>query len=57
MNQNFADAIRKWLEPRQGNRGWIFAWDICDWARMEDGAKTDTLISRFPGGDVRSQSA
>jgi alpha-L-fucosidase 2 len=48
----FANAIRKWLEPRQGSRGWIFAWDICDWARMEDGAKTDTLISRFPGGDL-----
>ena len=45
-----ADAIRKWLEPRRGNGGWIFAWDICDWARLENKAKTDTLIRRFEGG-------
>jgi alpha-L-fucosidase 2 len=44
------DAIRKWLEPRKGNGGWIFTWDICDWARLENKAKTDTLISRFVGG-------
>ena len=47
-----ADAIRKWLEPRHGNGGWIFAWDICDWARLEDKAKTDTLIRRFVGGGL-----
>ncbi len=47
-----ADAIRKWLEPRRGNGGWIFAWDICDWARLEDRAKTDTLIKRFEGGNL-----
>src|ERR1035437_8586453 len=46
----FADAIRKWLEPRRGNGGWIFSWDICDWARLENKAKTDTLIGRFVGG-------
>jgi alpha-L-fucosidase 2 len=45
-----ADAIRKWLEPRRGNGGWIFSWDICDWARLENKAKTDTLIRRFVGG-------
>jgi alpha-L-fucosidase 2 len=45
-----ADAIRKWLEPRRGNSGWIFSWDICDWARLENKAKTDTLIRRFVGG-------
>ena len=45
-----ADAIRKWLEPRRGNGGWIFSWDICDWARLEDKAKTDTLIRRFEAG-------
>jgi alpha-L-fucosidase 2 len=45
-----ADAIRKWLEPRRGNGGWIFSWDICDWARLEDKAKTDTLIRKFEGG-------
>ena len=45
-----ADAIRKWLEPRRGNSGWIFSWDICDWARLENKAKTDTFIRRFEGG-------
>ena len=47
-----ADAIRKWLEPRKGNRGWTFSWDICDWARLENKAKTDTLIGRFVAGDL-----
>jgi len=47
-----ADAIRKWLEPRKANRGWTFSWDICDWARLENKAKTDTLIGRFLGGDL-----
>jgi alpha-L-fucosidase 2 len=47
-----ADAIRKWLEPRKGNGGWIFSWDICDWARLENKAKTDTLIGRFVGGRI-----
>jgi alpha-L-fucosidase 2 len=45
-----ASAIQKWLEPRRGNGGWIFSWDICDWARLENRAKTDTLIKRFEGG-------
>jgi alpha-L-fucosidase 2 len=45
-----ADAIRKWLEPRRGDGGWIFAWDICDWARLENKAKTDTLIRKFTAG-------
>jgi alpha-L-fucosidase 2 len=47
-----ADAIRKWLEPRRGNGGWIFSWDICDWARLENKAKTDTLLRRFAGGNL-----
>lgn len=51
-NPDLANAIQKWLEPRKGNRGWIFSWDICDWARLENKTKTDTLISRFVGGDL-----
>ncbi|HLP16987.1 MAG TPA: glycoside hydrolase family 95 protein [Bacteroidota bacterium] len=53
-NPQLADAIRKWLEPRRGNGGWIFSWDICDWARLEDKAKTDTLIRRFEAGPLGS---
>ena len=45
-----ASAIENWLEPRRGNGGWIFSWDICDWARLENKSKTDTLINRFVGG-------
>ncbi|HOP58267.1 MAG TPA: glycoside hydrolase family 95 protein [Bacteroidales bacterium] len=42
-----AGAIRKWLEPRRIGSGWTSAWDICDWARLEDGVKTDTVIKQF----------
>lgn len=42
-----AEAIRKWLEPRRAGTSWTSAWDICDWARLEDGVKTDTVIKQF----------
>jgi alpha-L-fucosidase 2 len=46
-NPELAAAIRKWLEPRQARTGWNSAWDICDWARLEDGAAVDTVIRDF----------
>jgi alpha-L-fucosidase 2 len=46
-NPDIADAIRKWLEPRRVGSGWTSAWDICDWARLENGVKTDTVIKQF----------
>ena len=46
-NPEIAAAIRKWLEPRHGNMGWPTAWDICDWARLENGEKVDTVIRNF----------
>jgi alpha-L-fucosidase 2 len=27
--------------------GWPTAWDICDWARLENGEKADTVIRNF----------
>ncbi len=42
-----AEAIRKWLEPRRAGTSWTTAWDICDWARLEDCVKTDTVIKQF----------
>ncbi len=42
-----AEAIQKWLEPRRVGSGWTSAWDICDWARLENGAMTDTVIKQF----------
>jgi alpha-L-fucosidase 2 len=46
-NPEIAAAIRKWLEPRRASTSWTSAWDICDWARLEDGIRTDTIIREF----------
>jgi alpha-L-fucosidase 2 len=46
-NPEIAVAIQKWLEPRRVGTGWTSAWDICDWARLEDGVKSDTVIKQF----------
>ena len=56
-NPDLASAIRKWLEPRRASTSWPTAWDICKWARLEDGARTDTVIRQFfvarsPGGGI-----
>jgi alpha-L-fucosidase 2 len=42
-----AAAIRKWLEPRRSRLSWTSAWDICDWARLEDRVRADTAINQF----------
>jgi alpha-L-fucosidase 2 len=46
-NPEIAEAIQKWLEPRQTRTSWGSAWDICDWARLENGEKVDTVIRDF----------
>jgi alpha-L-fucosidase 2 len=46
-NPEIAEAIKKWLEPRQTRTSWGSAWDICDWARLENGEKVDTVIRDF----------
>ncbi len=46
-NPEIAKAIEKWLEPRQTRTSWTNAWDICDWARLENGTKVDTVIRNF----------
>lgn len=46
-NPEIAAAIQKWLEPRRARTSWTSAWDICDWARLENGIKTDTVIKQF----------
>jgi alpha-L-fucosidase 2 len=46
-NPEIAAAIQKWLEPRRARLGWTSAWDICDWARLENGARVDTAINQF----------
>jgi alpha-L-fucosidase 2 len=46
-NPDIAAAIRKWLEPRRVSTSWTSAWDICDWARLEDGVRADTTIRKF----------
>ena len=54
-NPEIAAAIQKWLEPRRARLGWTSAWDICDWARLENGVRADSAINQFfrvsiPGG-------
>jgi alpha-L-fucosidase 2 len=56
-NPEIAAAIRKWIKPRQARTSWTSAWDMCDWARLEDGAEVDTFItdffrSRIPRGGI-----
>jgi alpha-L-fucosidase 2 len=46
-NPEIAAAIKKWLEPRQARTSWTSAWDICDWARLEDGERVDSTIKNF----------
>ena len=46
-NPDIAAAIQKWLEPRQARTSWTSAWDICDWARLENGEKVDKVIRDF----------
>ncbi|MGD0343320.1 MAG: glycoside hydrolase family 95-like protein, partial [Bacteroidales bacterium] len=46
-NPEIAAAIKKWLEPRQARTSWTSAWDICDWARLENGVRVDSTIKNF----------
>jgi alpha-L-fucosidase 2 len=46
-NPDIAAAIEKWLKPRHARTGWPGAWDICDWARLENGVMADTTINQF----------
>jgi alpha-L-fucosidase 2 len=47
-NPELAAAIRKWLEPRKIDPGWWNGiWDICDWARLEDGAMAEKVMGDF----------
>jgi len=46
-NPDIAAAIQKWLEPRRARLGWTSAWDICDWARLENGVRVDSTIKNF----------
>ncbi len=47
-NPDLAEAIEKWLEPRQVSTGWWnYIWDICDWARLENGEKAERVMTDF----------
>jgi alpha-L-fucosidase 2 len=46
-NPEIAEAIQKWLEPRHIWLFWNSTCDICYWARLENGVKTDTVIKQF----------
>ncbi len=46
-NPEIVTAIKKWLEPRRVRTSWTSAWDLCDWARLEDGERVDSTIKNF----------
>ncbi len=47
-NPEIAAAIKKWLEPRKIDPGWWNGiWDICDWARLENGEMAEKVIGDF----------
>jgi alpha-L-fucosidase 2 len=42
-----AIAIQRWMEQQRDKESWPLAWDICVWARLENGTKTDELIKSY----------
>ena len=42
-----AKAVETWLEPRPITVFWNSAIDICQWARLENGAKTDEVLRKI----------
>ncbi|MBN2137614.1 MAG: glycoside hydrolase family 95 protein [Sedimentisphaerales bacterium] len=40
-------AIRKWMETRRAGGGWVSAWYISVWARLEDGDKVAEFIRGY----------
>jgi alpha-L-fucosidase 2 len=42
-----AKAVETWLEPRPVTVFWNSAIDICQWARLENGQKTDEILRKI----------
>ena len=42
-----ATAVEAWLEPRPVISFWNSAIDICQWARLENGEKTDEILRKI----------
>ena len=42
-----AKAVETWLEPRPVTVFWNSAIDICQWARLENGDKTDEILRKI----------
>jgi len=42
-----AKAVETWLEPRPVTVFWNSAIDICQWARLENGEKTDEVLRKI----------
>jgi len=42
-----AKAVEAWLEPRPVTVFWNSAIDICQWARLENGEKTDEILRKI----------
>jgi alpha-L-fucosidase 2 len=48
-----ANAIRKWMQTRRARGGWVSAWYISVWARLENSEK----VGEFMRGFVRNSPA
>lgn len=48
-----ANAIRKWMQTRRAGGGWVSAWYISVWARLENSEK----VGEFMRGFVRNSPA
>jgi alpha-L-fucosidase 2 len=56
-----AAAIEHWMNERRPGGGWVSAWNICVWARLERGDKVaaglDGWLARSPGPNMYNAGA
>ncbi len=56
-----AGAIEHWMSGRGAGGGWVSAWSICMWSRLERGDKVgagiDSWVARSPGPNMYNAGA
>jgi alpha-L-fucosidase 2 len=50
-------ALEKWLDPRPARNWFNSTWDVCSWARLENGLRADSVMrgvlrTRSPRGGI-----
>jgi len=43
-NPELSAALEKWLDPRPARNWFNSTWDICSWARLENGLRADSIM-------------